>query len=192
MVLFPSGGFPSLNNSGDEIILRDPAGTAVDSIRYDATWGGGSGVSLERINPCLGSNDDLNWSWCVHPTGSTPGQHNSIFTPVIPHQASLSASPNPFSPDGDGHQEATIISYRLPSAAARMSLRLFDVRGRSVRTLADQQRCPAEGNVIWNGRGDSGEMVNMGIYILLMEALDERRGLVCREKTTVVVGQRLD
>jgi len=191
-VLFPIGGLPSLNNAEDLVLLRDPAGTTVDSVFYDGDWGGGGGVSLERINPHLGSNDPLNWSWCVHPRGATPGEKNSIFTPVVPTGASLSASPNPFSPDGDGYEEVTIISYRLPTAAARITLRLFDMRGRRVRTLLDQDRCSSAGEAIWDGRSDSGERLKMGVYIVFMEALDDRRGLVCREKKTVVLAGRLD
>jgi hypothetical protein len=191
-VLFPAAGLPALNNTEDRIVLRDPAGTPVDSVDYSSGWGGGSGISMERINPFLGSNDSLNWGWSVHPSGSTPGRQNSIYTPVVPSRASLSAAPNPFSPDGDGRQEVTVISYRLPSAAARMSLRLFDVRGRAVRVLVDQERCASRGDVIWDGRSDGGETLPMGIYILYMEAIDERRDLVCREKGTVVLAGRLE
>ncbi len=191
-VLFPSGGLPALNNDKDLVLLRDPAGTAVDSVLYYGDWGGGGGVSLERINPHLGSNDPLNWSWCVHARGATPGEENSIFTPVVPTEAALSISPNPFSPDGDGHQEVTIISYSLPSPAARITMRLFDVRGRGVRTLIDQERCSSAGEAIWDGRSDGGELLKMGIYIVFLEALDDRQGLVCREKGTVILAGRLD
>jgi hypothetical protein len=191
-VLFPIGGLPSLNNAQDMVRLSDPAGTTMDSVFYDGDWGGGEGISLERINPHLDSNDPLNWSWCVHPEGATPGGRNSIFTPVVPTEAFLAASPNPFSPDGDGHQEVTIISYRLPTAAARLSLQLFDTRGRLVRTLLNQERCASQGEAIWDGRGDSGERLKMGIYIIFMEVLDDRQGLVCRNKKTVVLAGRLD
>ncbi|MBN2732153.1 MAG: lamin tail domain-containing protein [Balneolaceae bacterium] len=39
--------FPSLNNSGDNIILRDQNGTLLDSLRYTSNWGGNE-VALER------------------------------------------------------------------------------------------------------------------------------------------------
>jgi len=190
--LFPPGGLPSLNNSEDLLLLRDPAGTAVDSVLYDSAWGGGSGVSMERINPHLGSNDPLNWGWCVHPSGSTPGTANSIFTPVKPGRAELSVSPDPFSPDGDGCSEVTVISYRLPTPAAFLRLFLFDVRGRRVRVLADGRRSGSRGDLLWDGRNDDGESLKMGIYIIYLEALDDRRGVVCRRKSTVVLAGRLD
>jgi hypothetical protein len=191
-VLFPPGGLPSLNNSEDLLLLRDPAGTTVDSVLYSGTWGGGSGISLERVNPHLGSNDPLNWGWCVHRAGSTPGTANSIFTPVIPGRTELTVSPNPFSPDGDGRQEVTVISYRLPTPAAFLRLFLFDVRGRRVRTLADGRRSGSQGDLLWDGKNDDGEVLKMGIYIIYLEALDDRRGVVCRRKGTVVLAGRLD
>jgi len=191
-VLFPPGGLPSLNNSEDLLLLRDPTGTTVDSVLYSDDWGGGGGISLERINPHLGSNDPLNWSWCVHPAGSTPGAANSIFTPVVPGRAELSISPNPFSPDGDGRQEVTVMSYRLPTPAAYLRLYLFDVRGRRVRTLADGRRSGSQGDLLWDGQTDAGESLKMGIYIVYLEALDDRRGVVCRRKGTVVLAGRLD
>src|SRR5699024_5037287 len=39
--------FPSLNNSGDDIILRSSSGLLLDSFRYEASWGGQE-VALER------------------------------------------------------------------------------------------------------------------------------------------------
>jgi len=191
-VLFPPGGLPSLNNSEDLLLLRDPAGTAVDSLLYSGEWGGGSGISLERINPYLGSNDPLNWGWCVHPSGSTPGAANSIFTPVAPSRAELTVNPNPFSPDGDGRQEVTVLSYRLPTPAAFLRLYLFDVRGRRVRALADGRRSGSQGDLLWDGKNDDGESLKMGLYIIYLEALDDRRGVVCRRKSTVVLAGSLD
>jgi hypothetical protein len=164
----------------------------VDSVLYAGKWGGGGGVSLERINPFLGSNDPLNWSWSVHSSGATPGERNSLFTAVVPVRTVLSANPNPFSPDGDGRQEVTIISYRLPATAALLRLYLFDIRGRRIRTLADGLRCASQGELIWDGKNDEGLSSKMGIYIIYLEALDDRRGMVCRSKATVVLAGRLD
>lgn len=190
--LFPAGGLPTLNDDEDLLVLRDPAGTVVDSVGYQAQWGGGGGVSLERINPGLGSGDPLNWGWSVHPSGCTPGGQNSIYADLMPSTSALSVAPNPFSPDGDGRQEVTVISYLLPTATARINLWLFDIRGRRVRTLVDGERCASQGRVLWDGRSDAGQSLPMGIYIVYLEALDERRGLLCHEKTTMVLGGSLD
>ena len=56
VVFRPAGGWPTLNDVegplgfADAVAMRDPLGTAVDSVAYGAGWAG-SGVSVERIDP---------------------------------------------------------------------------------------------------------------------------------------------
>lgn len=97
----------SLNNDGDAVVLRDASGSTIDSMEYAPSWHNPSitdksGRSLERIHPSLPSNDRRSWSTCVVPAGGTPGLPNSVMVQALPAQASVSFSPNPFSPDGDG------------------------------------------------------------------------------------------
>lgn len=70
--------WPSLNNSGDTVVLRLANSTAVDSVPYRSSWGGATGVSLERILPEASSVDSLNWGSSIAPNGVTPGQRNSL------------------------------------------------------------------------------------------------------------------
>jgi hypothetical protein len=74
--------FPSLNNSGDEIIIRDEAGNLIDGWRYDMTWyddpsknaGGWTIELVNPLNPCLGKE---NYRVSINPLGGTPGTENS-------------------------------------------------------------------------------------------------------------------
>ncbi|MDP4230453.1 MAG: lamin tail domain-containing protein [Bacteroidota bacterium] len=66
---------PSLNNSGDLILIRDSSGRIVDSVTYSASWGGGGGKSLERIDYAAGS-DASNFGSATD--SATPGAPNSI------------------------------------------------------------------------------------------------------------------
>jgi hypothetical protein len=75
-------GFPSLNNSGDLVILIDPSGRTIHAVRYDSSWYGNplkkeGGWSLEMADishPCL---DRENWKASSAPLGGTPGEANS-------------------------------------------------------------------------------------------------------------------
>lgn len=69
---------PSFNNSGDEVVLRDHTNRIIDSLRYDDSWGGGDGRSLERRNPNDSSNIQSNWASSEAYQGATPGRQNSI------------------------------------------------------------------------------------------------------------------
>jgi hypothetical protein len=186
----------SLNNDGDDVIISDLVGTVIDSVHYFPSWHNPditdvTGISLERINPNLSSNDRRNWSSCVEKVGGTPGRQNSIFTTAIAPRTTLSVSPNPFSPDGDGFEDFTVISYRLSSQIARVNVRIFDSLGRLVRTLANYDPSPSTGQIIWDGLDDDKRRLRMGIYIVLLEAIDSAGGMIESAKAAAVVAGRL-
>jgi len=68
--------------------------------------------------------------------------------------------PNPFNP-------STTIAFSVPAdgAAQRVTLAVYDVRGRQVRTLIDAKMEPGRHTVSWNGRDDRGRTVSSGIYL---------------------------
>jgi hypothetical protein len=187
----------SLNNSGDDIVLVDLTNTQIDSVRYSPSWHNPAlntstaGKSLERVNPALASNDRRNWSSSIAPGGATPGQRNSIFTLSIPSAAHLTLSPNPFSPDNDGFEDFLAIDYSLPSSTSMIRVRCFDVQGRLVRTLANNEPAASSGTVIWNGLDDNNRRVRIGMYIILFEALDSSGGVVHTMKDVAVVATKL-
>jgi hypothetical protein len=70
---------PSLNNTGDAIVVRDVNSSKIDSVSYLPAWGGNSGgKSLERISVDQLSNDPANWSSSISLNKATPGTTNSI------------------------------------------------------------------------------------------------------------------
>ncbi len=193
VIVVPSLG---LNNSGDDVILFDPSGATVDSVRYSPSWHlpkcTTAGKSLERINPLLSGADPRNWSTSVAARGGTPGVQNSIFTSAVPADASLVLSPNPFSPNNDGIEDFLGIAYALPSAAPALRVRIYDTAGRLVRTLANNEPAASAGTIIWNGRDDSNTRVRMGMYIVFVEALDVRGGVLRALKAVAVVATNLE
>lgn len=68
---------PSLNNSGDAIILRALNGLAADSVAYRASWGGNEGGSLERRRHDYPSSRDTTWENSASRSGATPGKKNA-------------------------------------------------------------------------------------------------------------------
>lgn len=76
--------WPSLNNSGDFLGLRDPNNNLVDTVNYTSSWfqdatKASGGWTLERINPTAPCSDANNWKASINAAGGTPGQQNSIF-----------------------------------------------------------------------------------------------------------------
>jgi len=187
----------SLNNSGGDVVLLDVTNTQIDSVRYSPSWHNPLlntstvGKSLERINPALASNDRRNWSSSIAPMGATPGERNSIFTLSVPSAAHLTLSPNPFSPDNDGFEDFLAIEYSLPSTTSMIRVRCFDIQGRLVRTLANNEPAASSGTILWNGLDDNNRRVRIGMYIILFEALDSSGGVVHTMKDVAVVAAKL-
>jgi len=69
---------PLLNNGGDGLVLRDPSGRRIDSVRFSASWGGSSGGSIERRSAGDPGSRPSSWGPCVDPDSATPGRTNSI------------------------------------------------------------------------------------------------------------------
>lgn len=184
--------FPSFNNETDQIWLFDLVGNPIDSVQYQSVWGGAEGISLERINPEVAADEKTNWNSCVFPKGGSPGLQNSIWIASFPTQASLSVSPDPFSPDNDGFEDYAAISYDLPLATSRINLKIFDVRGRLIRFLLNSNPGSTHGTIFWDGKDDQNQFARMGIYVIYLEALNERQGRLLTVTKTVVLAHRLD
>lgn len=76
--------------------------------------------------------------------------------------AAYPARPNPFVGESE-------ITFALPSAA-RAELRIYDVRGRLVRTLVNEPRAAGVYHERWDGRSDDGRAVASGVYLLRFRA----------------------
>lgn len=186
----------SLSNSGDIVILKDIFGNTIDSVAYSPKWHNSEiedskGRSLEKINPTLNSNDGRNWTTSVNQIGGTPLKQNSVFTKKLPTTSKVEINPNPFSPDNDGFEDFTIISYQLPVATSQIRVRIFDSVGRLVRTLADNEPTSSSGSIIFDGLDNNKQPLRIGIYILLLEAINQQNGVVEQIKKPVVVARKL-
>lgn len=186
----------SLNNDGDDVVLLDPSGFVIDSVSFSPTWHNPhvtdkTGRSLEKINPSLPSNVARNWTTSALAIGGTPGKPNSVFTSTLPQQSKLTISPNPFSPDGDGREDFAIIQYELPLTVSMIRIRLYDAVGRKIRTLANNEPSGSRGSIVWDGMDDEKQKARIGVYIVLIEAIDDRGGVVETAKGVVVVAARL-
>jgi len=187
----------SLGLTADELILlKDLRGYVIDSVYYSDNWHNKNfistkGRSLERINPFLSSINRYNWNTCVDLKGATPGAKNSIYVINTKTNSSISINPNPFSPDNDGFEDCTIINYLLKIPVSQVNIKIYDSRGRLVRVLANNMASGSTGSVIFDGLGNDGLALRMGIYIIFLEALNSSTGQNEILKTTVVVARKL-
>ena len=71
-------------------------------------------------------------------------------------------SPNPFNP-------TTTIKFSVPSQD-KVSLHVYDILGRHVRTLVDEVKAPGQHSIVWDAKDASGNMVSAGIYFYAVKA----------------------
>jgi len=124
--------------------------------------------SLERGFYVVGSEMGiLHLVWDSHiETGIEEAQ---IRRTSVPQSVRLAQNhPNPFNAE-------TTIRYVL-SEPTQVRLMIYDVLGRKVRTLMDQEQVVGQYSVIWDGRDDGRDEVSTGIYFYRLEVDEE-----CRE-----------
>jgi hypothetical protein len=105
-------------------------------------------------------------AWDIGGNESEPSDAGSISTGVagLPTRFALGpAVPNPF-------RGRTTLAFELPTRA-RVSVRVFDVAGRLVRVVLDEEvRTAGRHAIAWDGRDDRGRRVASGIYFFRAES----------------------
>lgn len=81
---------------------------------------------------------------------------------VGPSYALKQNAPNPFNP-------ATRIGFTM-SRESMVSLKIFDLGGRLVRTLVEERKAGGDHDVMWDGRDDAGKAVASGTYFYELRA----------------------
>ncbi|MFO7445095.1 MAG: T9SS type A sorting domain-containing protein, partial [Ignavibacteriaceae bacterium] len=83
--------------------------------------------------------------------------------PVIPTEFVVEQNyPNPFNP-------VTTISFSIPETGF-VTVKIFDMLGREVKTLLSSEKNPGNISVQWNGDNNSGSQVSSGTYIYRVTA----------------------
>ena len=187
--------FPSYPNAGGTAILIGKDGTTIDQMYYSENMHYPllkvtKGVSLERVSFDQPSMDANNWhstSEQVH--FGTPGYENSMMQSAEPSNDEISISPDIFSPDGDGYDDACFINYHFDEAGYTMNVYIFNVAGQMIRHLVKGELVGQEGSILWNGLDNNGNRVPIGVYVVVTEVFNFSEK-VKQFKNAVVVATR--
>ncbi|MFH1278066.1 MAG: S8 family serine peptidase [Candidatus Eisenbacteria bacterium] len=87
---------------------------------------------------------------------------------MIPALRLMRSRPNPYRPNGG----EIAIRFALPEAS-QAEVRIFDVAGRVVRTVAEGRFPAGEHHLAWDGRDDSGREVTSGVYFYRLKMGDK-------------------
>jgi len=92
----------------------------------------------------------------------------NVATPVVdveevPRAFALAPNyPNPFNP-------ATTVRFAVPEASV-VTIKVYDIFGREVKTLVDKKFQPGSYSVVWNGKTNHGLPAASGAYFVKMQA----------------------
>ncbi len=187
--------FPSYANAGGTAILVGKDGTMVDAMYFSEKMHYPllkvtKGASLERVAFDQPSMDVNNWHSAAERVHfGTPGYENSMLQTTEPSDDQISISPDVFSPDGDGYDDACFINYHFDEAGYTMNVYIFNVAGQQIRHLAKGELVGQEGSILWNGLDDNGNRVPIGVYVVVTEVFNFD-GKVKKFKNAAVVGTR--
>jgi len=134
----------------------------------------GNTTTYHDTDPALDAGEQFYYAVTAVYAGneSPPCQEMAVVVKVvqepataIPAEFSLEQNyPNPFNP-------ATEIRFALPQVR-HVSLRVYNVLGEGVRTLADRPYEAGRHRISWDGRDDVGKPVSSGIYLYQIQAGD--------------------
>ncbi len=170
----------------------------IDSLDYDESWHNAllsdkNGVSLERVNPSLPTNDKNNWQSAAASVGyATPTYKNSQYLESSAPAGTdiFTLAKDVFSPDGDGYEDFLSLDYQTDRSGYLASVRIFDSSGRLVKNLLKNELLATQGSLRWDGDLDSGSKARIGIYILHLQ-ITAADGTVKEQKLTCVVAAKL-
>lgn len=112
-----------------------------------SNWALATGFQTETYGPLYPIQD--------HTTATGVEEEQAVL--LVPHVNELGQNrPNPFNP-------RTVIRYSL-ARSGRVSIRIFDIAGRLVRTLVEGQRAAGWHEAVWNGKTSHGSDAASGVY----------------------------
>jgi len=144
----------------DESILVGPE-SALRVMHYDDfsnTWIDVTSNLDTLANILCGTTTSLSPFVIAQPTQTTDVDDKAPSAFAL-HQC----APNPFNP-------STTIRYDVPRNGERVSIAVFDVAGRRIRTLVDDVQPAGTRSTSWDGRDERGQQVASGVYFYRMIA----------------------
>ncbi len=106
------------------------------------------------------------------------------YTPSLDN-VSLSVEPHPFVPDRGEHID---IRYNAGAVNNHITIRIFDMAGRLITTLLDENALILENTLSWDGRDRLFDRVPLGTYICHLEVVEPVSGKKRTRMAPIVVG----
>ncbi|MDR3327824.1 MAG: lamin tail domain-containing protein [Prevotellaceae bacterium] len=185
---------PSLPNSAGTLVVTKNDASIIDEFSYSEKMhqnfvSNPKGVSLERINPYLSTQDVNNWhSASFDQNYGTPSRQNSQYNITkTKSDKTFWLEYESFTPDNDGVYDILPLNYKFSDTGYSITANIYNPSGIKVRNLCSNAIAGHEGTIIWNGLSDNGSICHVGIYVIVIEAINTTTGKKIREKIVCVL-----
>ncbi len=162
-------GFPRIEEDGTEVRVRFHS----DVLTYSTDFTGSAklspadGVGEPAIQPLVGGDTGQ-----LAPGDEAALSGTTVLSPTLLGGRLLGQvelAPNPFSPNGDGVNDAMSLTYSLLSLESprQVELKVYDLGGRLLRVIS--QGLEINGRYeekAWDGTDDAGRLVPPGLYLV--------------------------
>jgi len=159
------------------------------------------GISLERVNPNRPTGDKGNWHSAATSDDAfsqsadfagTPTSTNSQYYDgyVFDGEIWIRNNSEVFSPDNDGNVDQLYIDYKFDEAGNTANIRIYDVNGKLIRNLLNNELLANHGTLSWDGLDNGNHKAKIGMYIIYVEVFN-LNGDVKHFKLKAVVAGRI-
>ncbi len=186
---------PAFSNEQGGVLVQDHSGKVLDRFQYSEKMhhvliDNFKGVSLERIDPARPARDLDNWHSAASTVGyATPGYANSQAVEPAPLDAFV-VYPEVFTPDQDGTDDNVKITYTQRFAGVVATVCVFDVNGRLIKNIIQNQMIGSSGAISWDGTDERQVLVKTGHYLILINTFDIHGNTKQYKKRVVAVTER--
>lgn len=183
---------PSMPDNSGSIFLANSYGDVVSALYYEEQWhteilADREGVSLELVNPDADISDKNYWKSASQQSGfATPGMKNSQFIEIANGENEFNMAEELISPNGDGFNDFLVLNYNFSQSGMLLNLRVFDVQGREVSTIAENYLAGTSGIITWDGTRHDGSRAPSGMYLIYIEKYNLNGDLEIIKKVCVI------
>jgi hypothetical protein len=164
---------PSFPNSGGNVVLLNSNAEIMDRMYFSdamhsAVISNSEGISLEKMNPALSSEEPINWTSSASAAGyATPGLPNSQIV-VFKNGNGFYLGTRYFSPDNDGNEDFLQLNYSMDFPGYFIQSSVFSESGIFLTTLHQNYSIDQKGSLVWDGKTEHG-IIPRGNYVILLE-----------------------
>lgn len=177
--IYGCNNWKALDDKEGTITLQTLNLTPIDKFSYSESTHQPSltskeGVSLERINTEVATNNPANWHSAAETVQfGTPGLLNSQYIAENNTTEPFTIENELFSPDNDSYNDVLKVIYHFDKPGFRISAWVFDAIGRKKTCLMNNALPENSGFFTWDGQSEEGKRCTPGMYIIFIRLVND-------------------